>query len=411
MLEVQSADRPETTALSDDEGPTKAAWSGILTLSLSVFALVTAEFLPPSVLTPLAADLGVSLGAAGQAVTATAVVGAFAALLVPVFTSRWDRRGVMLGLLLLLCISNLMTALAANLPMLLLARVVLGISLGGFWSMAAATAMRLVPMPVLPRAMSIVFTGVTVATVSAAPIGAYVGDLWGWRAAFLIAGVIGVLALVGLWITLPKLKPTRAANLADLTEVAIRPRALVVLVSVLVVISGHFASFTYIRPVLEQVAHLDVAAISLVLLAFGCAGFLGNFIAAFLAERDPKLAIIGGSALMAASMAGLVLFGASPWLAGLALMLWGMAFAALPVGFQAWMVTDVPDRPELGGGLLTAAFQVAIATGAVAGGLLVDRFGVLSGAIYCGAAAAAGLCLVLVLRRHRAVRDAACYAA
>ncbi|RYF96152.1 MAG: MFS transporter [Caulobacteraceae bacterium] len=227
----------------------------------------------------------------------------------------------------------------------------------------------------------------------------------------MIAGVIGVLALVGLWITLPKLKPTRAANLADLMEVAIRPRALVVLVSVLVVISGHFASFTYIRPVLEQVAHLDVAAISLVLLAFGCAGFIGNFVGAFLAERDPKLAIIGGSALMAASMAGLVLFGASPWLAGLALMLWGMAFAALPVGFQAWMVTDVPDRPELGGGLLTAAFQVAIATGAVAGGLLVDRFGVLSGAIYCGAAAAAGFCLVLGLRRHRAVRDAACYAA
>lgn len=409
MLEVQSA--PDAAAALDVAAPTKPAWDGILTLSLSVFALVTAEFLPPSVLTPLAADLGVSLGAAGQAVTATAVVGAFAALLVPVFTSRWDRRKVMLGLLLLLCVSNLMTALATNLPMLLAARVVLGVSLGGFWSMAAATAMRLVPMPILPRAMSIVFTGVTVATVSAAPIGAYVGDLWGWRAAFLIAGVVGVLALIGLWFTLPKLKPTAVANLSDLLEVAARPRALVVLFSVLVVISGHFAGFTYIRPVLEQVARLDVAAISLVLLAFGCAGFVGNFIGAFLAERDPKLAIISGASVMAASMAALVAFGTSPWLAGLALTFWGMAFAALPVGFQAWMVTDVPDRPELGGGLLTAAFQVAIATGAVVGGLLVDRFGVLSASIYCGTAAAVGLCLVLALRRRRAAQDAACYAA
>ncbi len=411
MLEVQSADQPETIAAVDGEGPASPAWSGILILSLSVFALVTAEFLPPSVLTPLAADLNVSLGAAGQAVTATAVVGAFAALLVPVFTSRWDRRRVMLGLLLALCVSNLMTAVATSLPMLLAARVVLGISLGGFWSMAAATAMRLVPMSALPRAMSIVFTGVTVATVSAAPIGAYVGDLWGWRAAFLIAGVVGVLALVGLWITLPKLKPTRTARLADLMEVAVRPRALVVLVSVLVVISGHFAGFTYIRPVLEQVVRLDVAAISLVLLAFGCAGFLGNFVGAFLAERDPKLAIIGGSTLMAAAMAGLVLFGASPWFAGLALTVWGMAFAALPVGFQAWMVMDVPDRPELGGGLLTAAFQVAIATGAVVGGVLVDRFGVLGAPVYCGMAASVGLCLVLALRRRRAAQEAACCAA
>jgi predicted MFS family arabinose efflux permease len=407
MHETPVAVRSAPSAAGEAQ-PEKPRWSGVVALSLSVFGLVTAEFLPPSVLTPLASDLGVSLGAAGQAVTATAVVGAAAALVVPIVTSRWDRRLVMLGLLMLLCVSNLMTAVAVNLPMLLAARVVLGISLGGFWSMAAATAMRLTPLPLLPRAMSIVFTGVTVATVSAAPVGAYVGDLWGWRAAFLIAGVVGVLALAALWLTLPKLKPTAGANLKDLLEVAVRPRAMIVLFSVLVVISGHFAGFTYIRPVLEQVARLDVGAISLVLLAFGCAGFLGNFVGAFLAERDPKLAIISGAGLMAASMAGLLAFGTSPVLTGVALTTWGMAFAALPVGFQAWMVAGVPDRPELGGGLLTAAFQVAIAAGAIAGGLLVDRFGVLSASAYCGTTAAIGAAVVLTLRRRRAVQDAAC---
>lgn len=409
MLDAHPADGA-AAAVHDTAPPQRPAWSGVAALSLSVFGLVTAEFLPPSVLTPLASDLGVSLGAAGQAVTATAVVGAFAALLVPVVTSRWDRRLVLLGLLLLLGVSNLMTAAAVNLPMLLAARVVLGVSLGGFWSMAAATTMRLVPMPVLPRAMSIVFTGVTVATVSAAPVGAYVGDLLGWRATFLIAGLVGVAALACLWLTLPRLKPGATAGLKDLAEVAVRPRAMVVLASVVVVISGHFAGFTYIRPVLEQVVRLDVAAISLVLLAFGCAGFIGNFVGAFLAERDPKLAIITGSGLMTAAMTALVALGATPWLAAVALTVWGLAFAMLPVGFQAWMVADVPDRPELAGGLLTAAFQVAIASGAVAGGLLVDRFGVLSASVYCGAAAAAGACLVLALRRRRIAQAAACAA-
>ena len=185
---------------------------------------------------------------------------------------------------------------------------------------------------------------------------------------------------------------------------------MVVLVSVLVVISGHFAGFTYIRPVLEQAVRLDVAAISLVLLAFGCAGFIGNFVGAFLAERDPKLAIIAGAGLMTGAMAALVLLGSTPWIAAGALTLWGLAFAMLPVGFQAWMVADVPDRPELAGGLLTAAFQVAIASGAVAGGLLVDHFGVLSASVYCGAAAAVGACLVLALRRHRIAHAAACAA-
>ena len=409
MLDAHPADGA-AAAVHDTAPPQRPAWSGVAALSLSVFGLVTAEFLPPSVLTPLASDLGVSLGAAGQAVTATAVVGAFAALLVPVVTSRWDRRLVLLGLLLLLGVSNLMTAAAVNLPMLLAARVVLGVSLGGFWSMAAATTMRLVPMPVLPRAMSIVFTGVTVATVSAAPVGAYVGDLLGWRATFLIAGLVGVAALACLWRTLPRLKPGATAGLKDLAEVAVRPRAMVVLASVVVVISGHFAGFTYIRPVLEQVVRLDVAAISLVLLAFGCAWFIGNFVGAFLAERDPKLAIITGSGLMTAAMTALVALGATPWLAAVALTVWGLAFAMLPVGFQAWMVADVPDRPELAGGLLTAAFQVAIASGAVAGGLLVDRFGVLSASVYCGAAAAVGACLVLTLRRRRIAQAAACTA-
>jgi predicted MFS family arabinose efflux permease len=399
MQTVRAIEADETEATT--EGPRRALWGSVVALSLSVFALVTAEFLPASVLTPLAADLGVSLGAAGQAVTATAVVGAFAALLVPVVTSRFDRRKVLLGLLALLCLSNAITALAANLPTLLVARVLLGASLGGFWSMSAATAMRLVPMPALARAMSIVFTGVSLATVSAAPIGAYVSEVWGWRAAFMLAGLVGAAALLAVWFTLPKLHSTSTARLVDLVEVAGRRPVQVVLGAVLLVISGHFAGFTYIRPVLEQIAGLEVGAISLVLLAFGGAGFLGNFAGALLAERDPKLAVIAGAGLVALSMAILPLTDGTPLAAGAALTLWGMAFATLPVGLQAWMVRDAPDRAELGGGLLTAAFQVAIASGAVAGGLLVDQFGVIGAPAYCGLACGLGAVAVQSVRMRR----------
>src|SRR3954471_9013361 len=172
------------------------AWAGVLSLAMGVFGLVTAEFLPASLLTPIAADLGVTNGAAGQTVTATAVIGTFAGIFMPILTRNLDRRLVMWSLTSLLVVSSLLAAFATDLAMLLGARLLLGVGIGGFWSMMAAMAMRLVPERLLPRALSIVFTGVSVATVSAAPIGAYLGDLFGWRTVFALSAAIGVLALL-----------------------------------------------------------------------------------------------------------------------------------------------------------------------------------------------------------------------
>ncbi|RUU50220.1 MFS transporter, partial [Mesorhizobium sp. M2C.T.Ca.TU.009.01.2.1] len=199
------------------------AWGAVVSLALGVFGLVTAEFLPASLLTRLAQDLGVSEGAAGQAVTATAVVGAIAAPTMAIVTKRLDRRLVMWILSVLLIVSNLLAAFASSLTMLLLARVVLGVALGGFWSMSAAMALRLVPMRLMPRAMSIILTGVSVATVTAAPVGAYVGDIWGWRTAFMIAAVVGALALLVQLATLPSLPPTAVASFRTLVDVLKRP--------------------------------------------------------------------------------------------------------------------------------------------------------------------------------------------
>ncbi|MET4682095.1 MFS transporter [Brevundimonas faecalis] len=390
----------------DQDSPSTALWSGIAALSLSVFALVMAEFLPPSVLTPMAADLGISLGAAGQAVTATAVIAAVAALLVPVATRRWDRKRVLIGLMIALSLSNLLTATATGLVTLLTARLLLGVALGGFWSMVAATAMRLVPMSVLGRAMAIVFTGVTMATVLAAPVGAYIGDLLGWRTAFWLAGGVGLAALLGVLVTLPRLPARGSADLAGLVEVARRPQVLWALIAVLLIISGHFAAFTYVRPVLEQVTGLGISAITLALFVFGGAGFLGNLAGGLLSGRDPKLSVIVGAMAMATALAAVLILGASVLVTTAALGLWGMGFAMLPVGFQAWVATETTDKAELGGGLLTATFQVAIAGGAIFGGLLVDRFTILAAPAYCVTVAIAGLALV-ALRLNIARRSQA----
>ncbi len=387
---------PDISLLADDR--TKPAWAAVVSLMLGAFSQVTAEFLPASLLTPIAADLGVSVGAAGQVVTATSLVGIVAGLATAIVTRSIDRRIVLWSLTVLLIVSNLLSATAGNLPMLLFARVLLGISLSGFWSMAAATAMRLVPAESLSRAISLVFSGVSIATVSAAPIGAYLGDLWGWRNVFLLAALVGVVVLVFQVLTLPRLPPLSSPDVWTLFVLMRRPSVRLVVIAIAVAISGHFAGFTYVRHFLEQVPLLPVTAISLVLLAYGVGGFFGNFAGGAIATRSAKAAVISGAASIAVLALLLFVFGSSGLVAAIAVGLWGFAFGALPVGFQTWMVRVASDEAESAGGLLVAAFQVAITIGAVVGGVLVDWTGPFGAIGYLALATFAGALLVLLSR-------------
>src|SRR5262245_15697477 len=350
-------------------------WPAVVSLTLGVFGLVTAEFLPASLLTPIAADLGISDGAAGQAVTATAVIGAIAAPTMAIITKNIDRRLVLWTLTLLLVLSNLIAASATGLFQLLAARVLLGIALGGFWSMSAALAMRLAPMRLLPHAMAVILTGVSVATVSAAPAGAYIGALLGWRWAFLIAMAVAVVTLVVQMATMPKLPPVGASSFRTLIELLKRPSMRVALTAILVLISGHFAGFTYVRPFLEKVPVMNVETVSLVLLAYGIGGFFGNLAGGFVVERSLRADISLGALMIALTASALLAFGTSQLVTAASVAIWGFAFGWLPVGFQTWMVRAAPDQPEAAGGLLVTAFQIAITCGAVFGGLLVDGFG------------------------------------
>lgn len=159
----------------------RAAWPGVVSLALGVFGFITAELLPASLLTPMAKGLDISEAIAGQTVSATSIVALFAALLANVVTRGLDRRHVLAGFSVLLIVSNVMVATAPNLLVLMLARGLLGVGLGGFWSMATAIAIRLVPARSVPRALSVMFSGLSIGAIVAVPLGSYLGDLYGWR--------------------------------------------------------------------------------------------------------------------------------------------------------------------------------------------------------------------------------------
>jgi predicted MFS family arabinose efflux permease len=353
------------------------AWGAVIAMTLGVFGLVSAEFLPASLLTPMASDLSITEGMAGQAVSATAILAVFASLLTATVTRRMDRRYVLLGFSVLLIISNVLVALAPNFFLLLVGRVLLGIALGGFWTMAAAIVMRLVPDKDIPRALAILFSGVSAATIFAAPLGSYLGGIIGWRNVFLLVALLGVLVLAVQFVTLPKMQPRGRATLGTLIAVINRPRMKFGLLMLVLIFTGHFALFTYVRPFLENVTGVATAGISGILLGFGVANFIGTHVAGAMVARSLRLSltimplIIGLAGIGMVSMQGAI----AP--TAVLVAIWGMAFGGVPVAWSTWITRIVPDEAESGGGLLVAAIQIGIATGAAAGGLVFDISGAL----------------------------------
>ena len=219
----------------------RPAWRAVYALALGVFGLIVAEFLPASLLTPMAASLGVSEGMAGQAVTATALVALVTGLLIPPATKNIDRRWVLMFFSVLQIVSSLMVAFASSLEFLLLGRLLLGIAIGGFWSMSTATAMRLVPAALVPKALAVIFSAVSIATVVAAPLGSYLGGLIGWRSVFILCTVPSVLALLWqLWV-LPSMRPESVGSFATLFKVLRRPGMVGGMLATILIFSGHFA--------------------------------------------------------------------------------------------------------------------------------------------------------------------------
>lgn len=353
----------------------KPAWRAVYALALGVFGLIVAEFLPASLLTPMATSLGVSEGMAGQAVTATALVALVTGLFITPATKNIDRRWVLMFFSVLQIISSMMVAFAPSLEFLLLGRLLLGIAIGGFWSMSTATAMRLVPAAFVPKALAIIFSAVSVATVVAAPLGSYLGGMIGWRNVFIICALPSLVALFWqLWV-LPSMRPESAGSFATLFKVLRRPGMLGGMLATILIFSGHFAFFTYLRPFLETVAQASVEGVSLILLGFGLANFVGTSIAGHLLARSLRMTLALVPLVMSILALMMVTFGHLALLDGLMVAMWGFAFGLVPVGWSTWLATTVPDEAESAGGLLVASIQLAISAGAAGGGAVFDITG------------------------------------
>lgn len=353
-----------------------AHWSGVLAMTLCVFVLIASEFMPVSLLTPIAKDLHLSEGLVGQGIAISGALAVLTSLSLSTLVGNLNRKYLLLGMTVLMAISGVIVALSTRYLIYMLGRALIGIAIGGFWSMSAATALRLVPKHQVPRALAIFNGGNALATVVAAPLGSYLGAILGWRGAFFCLVPLAMVAFIWQCFSLPTMKvdqnvPSRCSVFCLFK----RPVVAIGLLACGLFFMGQFSLFTYVRPFLETVTHVDITTLALILLIIGIAGFIGTLVISRFLKAGFYQTLIAIPLLMAAITGLLIISGHNVWFVAPLLGCWGLLSTAAPTGWWAWVARTLPEDAEAAGGLMVAVIQLSIAVGSTLGGVTFDHTG------------------------------------
>ena len=368
--------------LVSDDTP-ESSWPAVLAIALGALSLVVTEFLPVGLLSGISRDLGVSEGTAGLAITATAILGFIAAPVTAIAIGRADRKLVLLGLTVLLIISSVLSWTAVSFATLLIARIILGIGVGGFWAIAITAAAKLVSPEKVHAASSLVFAGISIGSVIAVPAGTYIGAHADWRDGFLGASILAVVCFLLQLVFLPTLKMKAGVTVSDFFGLLKDPKVRAIFLTVIFIVAGQYAGYTFVTPYLEQITHLDAAIVSGLLFAYGVSTVVGNFAGGAFAGRNLHNTVVATVWIFVLSLAAMAVFATSPIFAGAALLIWALSWGMAPVGTQLWLYNATLHAPEAAQAMNTSVFQLSIGLGSLAGGFVVNNVG-LRGSMWLG---------------------------
>ncbi len=380
------------------------AWLAIVALAVGCFTFVSAEMLPIGLLGPISASIHVSAGIAGLLVTGFAFVVALTAGPLTVLTGRIDRRWVTVLLMAACFGGNALAAVATHFSVLLIARLIVALAIGVFWSISTAMAVRLVPAHQAVKATSVVLGGLAVAAVLGVPLGTLLGQYAGWHAAFAVLSGISLLVALAATILMPSMPSQSTGNLRNILKAFHHGPMRLVFYATVLMMTGHFLAYTYITLYLQQVTGIPASWMSSLLLVYGAAGVVGNFTIGSAMATSLRSALLGMLLLMTLSLILLWVFGTDRWVTIAILLPWGFSYAALPVLLQTWVFKSAQETgdSEAALSLLVVAFNVAIAAGAWLGGVILDRLGATPIALIAAAIVALALLLVWCSRHGHA---------
>jgi DHA1 family inner membrane transport protein len=383
----------------------KFPWVGLIALAGAVFLSVTSEMIPTGLLPDMSASLGVSEAQVGLLVTVFAFTVVITSTPLTALTKRWPRHGMIGGILILLAVSNLLTAIAPDYTFVVISRIVGGIAHGMFWSIVGAYAGHLVPKEQIGRAVSITLGGGTLAFVFGVPLGTFAGHLFGWRLSFAFLAVLMLAGAALVWKLLPAVErdedsqPRRERGVARPKDATILAVVIVCLVAAVTMV-GHYSFYTFVVPFLTDAMGVPGGNVGGLLFFYGIAGAAGLVIAGSVFGPRPQLGLILALVVTGVSVAALAVFAAMPVLAVAAFVLWGLSFGTLPPLLQTRLLhTSSPAFRDTASALYTTSFNIGIGGGALLGSVIFDAGGLMTlPFLYIGLLVVA-LVLVVVIGR------------
>ncbi|MEQ1297203.1 MFS transporter [Acinetobacter soli] len=349
-------------------------WIALIVLSLSSFAIVTTELAPIGLLSALAHDLNQSEAITGLIVTGYGWVAAISALCSIVLLIQFPRKMVLMIMLLILAISNIIVAYSSSFNMIFSARIIGAIAHGSFWALIGAVAYSLVPKHKLGLATSIIFSGVSVASILGVPLASYLTQLSSWRVAFEFLGLLSFIVCILILLFVPKI-PDQAPLASGFFKKVLQHSTLNRLfILTALIISSHFAAFTFIEPFLSQIAQLESGQITLLLLVFGLAGLMGNILAGKLIDRHLHTIILVSLVFISGSVFafGYLGYHVTLSIAIVFLALWGVSIASIFVGLQTWVLKQADDLASAASAIYVAVFNASIGLGALIGSFMLQ---------------------------------------
>ncbi len=375
---------------------TLKSWLALFILAFSTFTIVITELAPVGLLTSIAEGLSVSESAIGMTVSLYAWVGALSALFASVFLGNVAKKRLLLTLTVVLLMSNVLAATVSTYTVLFAARVLGALAHGAFWAMIGATAVAIVPTRYIGTATSIVFGGVSAASVFSVPVSNYIGIHFGWRQAFWLMAALSVVAFFGITVLVPRITSKSAIGLEALKSVLKSSTLWKIYSATLLAVTAHFAAFTYIGPWLQTQHFLTTSIIPVVLFFYGIAGLAGNFLTAIVIDKYLKVTVSVSVLLISTVLVFLGLSGASlsATVIFAAMVIWGVAVSGIFVGFQTWVLRMADHKTFPASSVYVSFFNIAIGIGASAGAWMVSAFPVQR--LYIVAGVAIGLSVLLV---------------
>ncbi|WP_369311012.1 sugar transporter [Providencia rettgeri] len=385
----------------------KTAWIRVLALAVAAFVFNTTEFVPVALLSDIAASFDMTVAHTGLMITIYAWVVALMSLPLMLLTSKIERRKLLGFLFVIFIISHIVSGFAWNFNMLIVGRVGVALSHAVFWSITASLAIRVAPAGKKAQALGLLATGTALATVLGLPIGRIIGQFLGWRVTFLGIGVVALLTMIALLRFLPRLPSEHSGSLKSLPVIFKRPALVGMFALTVLVVTAHFAAYSYIEPFVRDVAHQSQNFATVLLLIFGASGIIGSVIFSRYSTKLSLIFLPSAIALMTLCLLLLLPMGANAWSLVLLSIFWGIAMMCIGLGMQVKVIDLAPDATDLAMAIFSGIFNIGIGGGALLGNQVIVHLGMTQIGYVGGAIGAISLvwCLYLFRRYSQILSD------